>query len=186
MTRRPLLAACLVAMIAAGGAAGQDDNGADAPAETVGAMTGERLGEIIRTIDPNAEAAPNGYELVVGERPVTVVFDENADRMRILTPIAPAGPAGEALLLRMLQANFDAVLDARYAIAQDIIWSVYIHPLSPLTDEQALSGLAQTVTAADTFGASFTSGALVFGGGDTNDLHQQLLEQFEAVGGQDI
>lgn len=186
MIRLLLIAGSVVALGVVGRAAAQE-NGADGDAaDTAGPMTGERLGAIVRTLDPNAEGSPNGYDLVIGERPVTIIFDETADRMRILTPIAPADPAGEALLTRMMQANFDAVLDARYAIAQDVIWSVYIHPLSPLTDKQALSGLAQTVTAAETFGTTFSSGALVFGGGDSSDLHERLLEQFEAAGGQGI
>lgn len=79
----------------------------------------------------------------------------------------------------MLQANFDAILDARYAIANDLVWAVFIHPLSSLTEDDFISGIAQTVTAAETFGTTYSSGALVFGGGDSNARHENLLKQLE-------
>ena len=64
---------------------------------------------------------------------------------------------------------------------------MFIHPLGSLTQEDFLSGVAQVVTAAETFGASYTSGAVVFGGGDSNEIHKDLLDQLEkAAGGKDI
>lgn len=59
--------------------------------------------------------------------------------------------AGEELL-RLLQANFDSALDARYAVARGILWAVYIHPLSALTDREFLPGLGQTVNIVRTYG----------------------------------
>ena len=79
----------------------------------------------------------------------------------------------------MMQANYDAVLDARYALANDIVWSVFIHPLSSLTQKDFLSAVAQTVTAVETFGTSYTSGAVIFGGGDTNTIHKDLLKSLQ-------
>ena len=85
--------------------------------------------------------------------------------------------------MRMLQANFDAVLDSRYAVAGGNVWSVFIHRLSSLTSEDLISGVAQTAVAADTFGTSFTSGAVVFGGGDSSGIHRDLEERLrQAIG----
>lgn len=140
-------------------------------------MTGERLGELVARIDENVEVVGNGYIFSVGERQLRVVYDEAANRMRVITPIIPATTLPEELLERMLQANFDAVLDVRYAIGSGTVWSVFVHPLSSLTDEDFLSGVAQTAVAAETFGSSFTSGVVVFGGGDSNRLNQELLER---------
>ena len=81
-----------------------------------GPMTPDRLGELILRVDENAEVAGNGYVFTVAERQLRVVYDENANRMRIITPILSAANLPEGLAERMLQANFDAVLDARYAI----------------------------------------------------------------------
>ena len=88
----------------------------------------------------------------------------------------------------MMQANYDAVLDVRYAMANDIIWAVFIHPLSSLTQKEFLSGVAQAVTAAETFGTSYTSGAFVFGGGDSSSIHEDLLKELEkaTISGKEI
>jgi len=95
-----------------------------------------------------------------------VLTDEQADRMRIMIPIADAGDLEADVLYRMLQANYESALDARYAIAQGLVWSVFIHPLSPLTENQLLLSLAQTYNAAETYGTSFSGGLFQFGGGD--------------------
>ena len=81
------------------------------------------------------------------------------------------------LLFRLLQANFDTALDARYSIARGVLWSLYLHPLGSLSDEQFLAAIGQVVNLASTFGTTYSSGALTFGGGDSNRLIEELLEQ---------
>ena len=159
----------------------------DAP-PPAGAMTLDRLDTLIKAVDGQAQRseAGNGWELTVAETPVTVVCDPNHDRMRITVGIAPAADLDQTLLYRMMQANFDSALDARYAIARDILWATFIHPLSPLTDRQFLEGLGQTVNVARTFGSTFTSGALTFQGGDSQGLIEralidQLLEKGQGI-----
>lgn len=142
-------------------------------------MTGSQLQSLIEKFDEKATATGNSMTFTINERELFLVYDEKADRMRIITPIAQSGIASDELLIRMMQANYDAVLDARYAMANDIIWSTFIHPLSSLTQDDFLSGVAQTVTAAETFGTSYTSGAVVFGGGDSNSIHEDLLKELE-------
>ncbi len=110
-----------------------------------------------------------------------IVFDNDADRMRIITPILQASAVPTDVHERMLQANFDAVLDSRYAIANDVVWSTFIHRLSTLNEDDLLSGIAQTYAAAETFGTTYTSGVIVFGGGDSNSLHEDLLEELEKL-----
>ncbi len=151
-----------------------------------GPMTPDQLQAIARAIDPEATVFPSGVEMTILERPVSIIYDDRADRMRILTPVMPAENLPPALMKRMLQANFDAVLDARYAVAQGLVWSLFLHPLSPLDADQLISAIAQTVTAAETFGTSFTSGAMVFGGGDTAELHRQLHERLKQALEHDI
>jgi len=142
-------------------------------------MTAASLTALIEKFDEDAKAEGNAVQFKLLERDLIFVYDEKADRMRVITPIANAALADEALLERMLQANYDAVLDARYAVANDLIWAVYIHKLSTITQDDFLSGVAQAVTAAETFGTSFTSGAMVFGGGDSSGIHSDLLEELE-------
>ena len=79
--------------------------------------------------------------------------------------------------MRLMQANFDSALDARYAVAQGRLWGVFIHPLSPLEKDQLLSAFVQTINIARTYGQTYSGGATVFGGGDSNGLYQELLEE---------
>lgn len=92
------------------------------------------------------------------------IWDANADRMRIITPIANLSDLEPELIVLALKANYHTVLDARYAIGDDILYSVFIHPLSPITTAELESAIRQVATAALTFGSSFTSGELVFPG----------------------
>ena len=79
--------------------------------------------------------------------------------------------------MRMMQANFDTALDARYAVAKGQLWAVFIHPLSPLKKDQLISSLGQTVNIARTYGTLYTGGALQFGGGDSPGIQRQLIEE---------
>lgn len=141
-----------------------------------GEMTLAGLAELVRRIDPEARIKGSAIQFHVQDRTLMLVGDENAGRMRIMTPIARADALDAAILQRMLQADFDAVLDARYAIANGIVWSVFIHPLPPMDEAQLANAIGQVYIAAATFGTTYTSGALVYGGGDTNEEHRKLLE----------
>lgn len=52
-----------------------------------------------------------------------------------------------------------------------------MHRLTSLTQEDFVSALAQTVTLVKTFGTTFSSGAMSFGGGDSNAEIQKLLDR---------
>ena len=142
-------------------------------------MTPEKIETLIKSFDPDAQMRGSLIAFKVQEREVAIVYDANNDRMRALSPIAPASLLDEAILMRIAQANYDSVLDARYAVADGMIWSAFIHPLASLQEEQLLSAIAQVVTAAETFGTTFTSGAMLFGGGDSSELHDELLKKLE-------
>lgn len=140
-------------------------------------MTLPRLQQIISIIDPEARLFGNGAELTLHDIPIIVVADPVADRMRAMVPIRSAEEIAPEELMRLLQANFDSTLDARYAVARGRLWSVFIHPLSPLEPEQFLSGLTQTLNVALTYGSAYSGGAFAFGGGDSTDLYKELLEE---------
>lgn len=145
-----------------------------APAATP--MTGARLVELIKRIDPEPQNQGNVWQFALRERPILLIYDEDAGRMRMLSPIAKTEILDASLMQRLLQANYDSALDARYAIANDMVWSAFIHPLASLSEDDFASGVAQVYTAAETFGTTFTSGALVFGGGDSNEENRKLME----------
>lgn len=143
-----------------------------------GTMTLEKMGKILRRLDDNAARMKNGWRLTIDETPVVVVTDQKHGRMRILVAVRKADNMLPDDLNRLMQANFDTALDARYAIAHGIVWATYIHPLRELHDRQLITAVGQTVNLSKTYGTSFSSGALSFSGGDSNDImRRQLIEQ---------
>ncbi|MBT8112371.1 MAG: hypothetical protein KJO81_07150 [Gammaproteobacteria bacterium] len=49
--------------------------------------------------------------------------------MRVIVPIVKVADIEEGELLRLMQANFDSTLDARYSVANGVVWSAFIHLL---------------------------------------------------------
>ena len=145
-------------------------------------MTMGRLGEILLAVDPDARVSPTSVEMTIDGIPVIVIADARADRMRAMVPIRSAEGMSQAELVRVMQANFDSALDARYAIAQGRLWGAYIHPLSPLKKDQLLSALVQTINVARTYGQAYSGGAQVFGGGDSNGIYEELFEELRKKG----
>lgn len=138
----------------------------------------ECLEDILRRFDAGLQGESGRWQLTIAERPILVITDANSNRMRIMTPVAEVEGMEKEHLYRLMQANFESALDARYSIAEGAVWSVFIHPLSPLHAEQLVSAIAQTVTLALTFGTSFSSGALSYGGGDNaGSLFDQLRRE---------
>lgn len=162
----------------------------DIPSETPvdpKTMTLDRLEVLIKRIDENARRTGNAFQLAVNEVPVMVVTDPTNDRMRILVPITGKSNLPAEAWERLMQANFDTALDARYAVANDMVWGTFIHPLGSLSDVEFLSGLGQSVNLLLTFGTSFSSGALSYGGGDSQDIiRRQLIDELLKRGGDPV
>ena len=136
------------------------------------AMTIDRMDALIGAIGDEVERLEghNVWRFSVEDVVLTVIADPSQDRMRVVSAIAPADAVPEDLMLRLMQANFDSALDARYAVARGNLWAAFIHPLSPLTDEQFISGVGQTANLVNSFGGSYSSGGVTFGGGDSQAL----------------
>lgn len=179
---RPVAVATIVGLALLGHACAGE---ADHPTETADtepppavAMTAERLGELIRGVDENARQEGSAWTFAVAGLEVVVVYDEAADRMRIVIPIGPAEDIPRDELVRILQANYDSALDARYAIANGQLWGTFIHPLSELSDLEFLTGLGQTANVVLSYGTSYSSGMFIFGGGDSAEMQRrQLIEE---------
>lgn len=149
----------------------------DAPAQAEPPMTLTRLGEIIAILDPDNRSDGSRFQMTIEDVPILIVTDARADRMRAMVPIRSISEMTNEEVMRVMQANFDTALDARYAVAQGRLWGVYIHPLSPLEKDQFISGLGQAVNLAKTYGSLYTGGAMSFGGGDSVPLQRQLIDR---------
>jgi hypothetical protein len=133
-------------------------------------MNNARLDQLIRQIEGiegDIEGQAGAWRFAFEGFQVYILTDETADRMRIMVPIIEIKDLDQAALLRLMQANFDSALDARYAITQEVLWSAFLHPLATLAEEEFSAGFVQTVTLAATYGTSYSSGALKFRGGDS-------------------
>lgn len=139
------------------------------------AMSIDRIELIISRLDEEYQRQGNSIMFVYAERQILLVSDPEADRMRVMIPVNDAAALDEEELMRLMQANFDSALDARYAIAKGTLWSAFIHPLASLDDQEFLLGLGQVVNLANTFGGAYSSGLLMFGGGDSRSLREREL-----------
>lgn len=191
MARLDIAFACIAFLVFSSPAQAQSegaddpDAGPDIEAEqqAAGPMTLERLDAMIRRVDEAAERQGNVWQFKVEGVAVNVITDPNADRMRIVAAVIEVDKLQPKSLMRLLQANFDTALDARYAVAQDILWGTFIHPLSALDDTEFLSGLGQAVNLVLTFGTTYSSGLFSFGGGDSNAiLRRELIERLLEAG----
>lgn len=106
----------------------------------------------------------NTVEYKLEQTSLFLIYDENADRMRIIAPIIEASKLEPEDLKILLTANFDRALDVKYAIYNDVLWSVFAHPLGALSQNEVIKGLHQVKALVDNYGSSYSSMDVVFGG----------------------
>lgn len=128
------------------------------------AITKDEMISHIETVGENIVIDGNAVNFTFRGIPEILVFDENSNRMRLISPIIKVNMVDDGTLLNALEANFHSVLDARYAVGNDIVWSAFIHPLDDLSLTLFDSAIQQVAIAHATFGQEFTSGALVYPG----------------------
>lgn len=134
-------------------------------ASTYAQMDNDRLERLIAAQVDSISGSSGRWQAMYNEVPLIILTDEINDRMRIIAPITEISKLDEDLLLDCLTANFHSALDVKYAISDEVLWSIFVHPLSPLSDKEVASALDQVYAAAVTFGTTFSSTPLLFGGG---------------------
>ena len=127
-------------------------------------MTNEKMQKILYREVQDLEGTMGRWQFNFQDRPLMILTDENANRMRIMSPVVEASELQDGQEKKMLEANFDRALDAKYAIYQGVVWSVFTHPLAELTVEQFRDALKQVTALAQNFGTTYTSTDFVFGG----------------------
>lgn len=95
---------------------------------------------------------------------MALISDTKYDHMRIIAPIINYSDLTSEQKDQVMEANFDKALDARYAVSEGVLYSVFIHPLSLLSQSQLKDALNQVPTLASSFGRSYSSGTISFGG----------------------
>ncbi|MEO9872298.1 hypothetical protein [Ekhidna sp.] len=112
------------------------------------------------------EENENMIQYKVDELQLYLIVDENANRMRLMSPIVEENKLAEEDLKKLLDSNFDRALDAKYATSNGVLWSVYAHPLKELYKDQVIDAFNQVRNLVYNYGTSYSSTTIVFGGGN--------------------
>ncbi|MEM6321414.1 MAG: hypothetical protein AAF960_27400 [Bacteroidota bacterium] len=136
-------------------------------------MTNAKMEKILHQIGDNVEGVLGNWQVIYGEQILFVLTDETHNRMRIFTPITEQKDLEGDELEKMLEANFHAALDAKYALYSGFIVSLFTHPLRELTTAQFKDAMKQVAVAGQNFGTTYSSTDLIFGGGEAEEESPQ-------------
>lgn len=88
---------------------------------------------------------PGAWQVETPQLRLLVLLSEDQSWLRILTPIAPVRDA-QPFLEQLLEANFDATQETRYAVNQNVLWGVFQHNFQSLDPEDFSAAVAQLVS----------------------------------------
>jgi hypothetical protein len=143
-------------------------------------MTTSKLNEIITKVSDTVQQQNGTLKFLYNEALLVCMTDENANRMRIISPIVEVSKLNDEEFKNALLANFHTALDVKYAISDDILWSVFIHPLKELSEQQVEDAINQVYRANATFGSTYSSTNLVFPGNlkkEGKKIEEKLLKK---------
>lgn len=122
--------------------------------------------DVAKLLEETAQQVSGGpgewTALYRGARVVVYAIEQHG-RMRIMAPVASAQDLDREELQVLLEANYGRALDAKFAISDGVVWSLFNRPLPGLDRTVFLDGLEQVVTLKKNFGTSYRSTDLTFG-----------------------
>ena len=130
-------------------------------------MTLDAMDRIVRATAPDAERQGSVWAFVYLDEPVLIITDVNSNRMRVVSPVIEAADVSDEQWVSMFVANFHSALDARYAVSEGVVYSLFLHPFGSLTEADLRSAISQVVVLSKTFGSTYNSSALSFGSAET-------------------
>ncbi len=110
----------------------------------------------------------NMVQYSVDQLPIYLIVDPAANRMRLMAPIIEEKDLNEQDLKALIKANFDRALDAKYAVSDGVLWSVYAHPLRELYKDQLIDAFNQVRNLVYNYGTTYASTTMLFGGDNGN------------------
>ncbi len=125
----------------------------------------DQLKAILREEASDIQAEQGQISFKYKGQTMLILTSAQHDRMRILAPIKKAAELTSEQRDNMLLANFHSALDGRYAVSNGIVFATFLHPLSSLQERDFQSALSQVNQLVQTFGTTYSSGALGFGVG---------------------
>ena len=143
-------------------------------------MSNKDLEKIIYVVSDSLQGVTGNWQFLIEDKLFICVTDEKHNRMRIISPIIEEEKLSNTDKQKLLEANFHSALDARYAIANDYLWAVYIHPLKELSKDQVMDAISQVYTAVLTYGTTYNSTGLSFPGSkgeNENEVKTKLKKE---------
>ena len=135
-------------------------------------MDNKRMEKLFEKESIKVEGEPGAWMAYFNDHILLVITDERNNRMRVFTPIVEEEAANAVQISRMLKANFHSALDAKYGVYEGFIVSVYTHPLRELTEGQLLDAMSQVAKLAETYGSTYSSTDLIFGGEEEEEKEE--------------
>lgn len=131
---------------------------------SIAQMNQKKMEKIVKEKATSFQGEKGFVEFTYNNLKMYLISDVKHDRMRIITPVTEYGKISFSQLEKMMVSNFHLALDARYAMSEGVLYSAYIHPLSSLKKNQLESAVDQVSNLATSFGSTYSSGELQFGG----------------------
>lgn len=125
-------------------------------------MSADSLVKIIRTVSEGLDGNEGFTQFEFKDRFMFAIVDESYNRMRIISPISEIKNISAEQFFACMEANFHTALDVKYAVSEEIMWSVFVHPLKELKETQIVDAISQVYNAAESFGTSYSSTLLAF------------------------
>lgn len=139
-------------------------------------MTLEKLKKTIQSKARLVEDVGAMAEYELDSVSIVLVTDVTNNRMRLVAGILEVEKLKEKDYKILMEANFDRALDAKYAISNGILWSVFVHPLKELNEELVINGLYQVRNLVYTYGTTYTSTQFVFGGQEEEKKPKKIIK----------
>ena len=139
-------------------------SGGDAPSVPAPKPMDQARIEKVFSREVDAIEGPSGaLRTVVDGVEVYLLTDPANDRMQLIASVAAADQVDPRVFNILLQANHFLTVDARYSVSNGVIYAVYLHPISSLTEDELVSGLEQVIALSNNFGTTFSSGKIELG-----------------------
>ncbi len=128
-------------------------------------MNNKKLDKIVRTVADSVMRENNTWQFKFRQGLMFIITDENNNRMRVIMPITEEEKLSKQDMQKCLEANFHTALDVKYALSNGFLWSIFVHPLKQLNENQLVDAIQQVYYAAATYGDTYSSTELFFPGG---------------------
>ncbi len=136
-------------------------------------MNNQKLEQIIYFVSDTMSGEVGSWQFVFNDIPMFCFTDETHNRMRIIAPIKIMEAVSNEEMKACMEANFHTALDVKYAVSEDVMWSVYIHPLKELEKDQVINAIQQVCNAHVTYGTIYSSTDLVFPKSEDQDSEKE-------------